>query len=302
MRPAGVVPELFPQGSCQPCSQCLTDDMAVGDDGSCFPKCPVGPIIGLFGPSVGAAVASAAGELPALSVLANASVDLAFTLLSQRGESDTYAASVTTVLREELVAFLQAEASLFGDLAIFNNLSYASYALDNIYRAAAAADGRDSRNQSLPLIAAAAAIAGKSQAVVCPRADVRKPLSADLQRLSAPGCPCSYAPNASVDLCPAGYICSRKAFRGLGTDGPSSVQLRAVCVPCLSGQYCPQGITMTTVQNDRSLDCPAGYYCPTPSELHLCPAGAFCGASYMTWAQIMAADEVCLIPAMADII
>ncbi|KXZ47139.1 hypothetical protein GPECTOR_37g144 [Gonium pectorale] len=105
------------------------------------------------------------------------------------------------------------------------------------------------------------ALARGSRSVMCPTIDVRKHQQMLQQQSAAnggeqpkqrlatlPGCPCAFAEGAVLNVCPAGYICSRKAFMGLPSDDPTAVQLRAVCVPCLPGQYCPQGSTEAAVR------------------------------------------------------
>ncbi|KXZ48499.1 hypothetical protein GPECTOR_27g669 [Gonium pectorale] len=62
-------------GTCEPCSQCLTDDVSIF---GCAPRCPAGPIASLLGPS--------AADDPAVSALARSTVELAFTLAYQQAQ------------------------------------------------------------------------------------------------------------------------------------------------------------------------------------------------------------------------
>ncbi|KXZ43358.1 hypothetical protein GPECTOR_93g628 [Gonium pectorale] len=189
-------------GSCQPCSQCLTDDMAF--EGACFPKCPHGPIAALLG-------RPAAGHYSDLGptdlLLATAAVDLAFALTeAQRPLS----VPLVVVTAAQLRAFVTNHSYLLGDRATFQNLSYVSYSVDNIFRAAGVAPGDD-----LPM------------------------------------------------------------------------RLRALCVPCLPAQYCPQGTVdkeetvSDAMEKIRRGQGPIrGNYCPEnsttytePCTLAVCPGG-----------------------------
>ncbi|KXZ43148.1 hypothetical protein GPECTOR_100g2 [Gonium pectorale] len=160
------------------------------------------------------------------------------------------------------------------------NPSYVGTAVANIHDAARVPSGKP-----LPLTAVAAALSGGSRAVLCPAIDVRLPANTR-RRVTDPGCPCSYNNGtddsaALANVCPAGYVCSRQDFRGLLTDDPSAVQLRALCVSCTLGKYCPEGSSAAAVFNESSFDCPAGSYCPTPAARLPCPAGYFCGPRAM---------------------
>eukprot|EP00798_Chlamydomonas_sp_ICE-L_P010289 gene10289-8212_t len=134
-----------------------------------------------------------------------------------------------------------------------------------------------------------------------------------------PGCPCNATTNAASFQCPAGHRCSPQAYHGLATSKLkqlTTVELKAVCVACVSSQYCPQGsfAKATTAQlllrsfhaqlaatalrtviyrirNEKdpmkgnicppgatkpNTICPAGFYCPSPSEQIICPNGYYC--------------------------
>ncbi|KXZ47150.1 hypothetical protein GPECTOR_37g156 [Gonium pectorale] len=250
MRPAqgGMKP------SCQPCLLCDTDEAAAGEGEGCFPQCPAGPLDGLL---LRGLAASGSGD-PTVPPTDDPNISISATDL----------AAALSPLAETLVnltfALRPPRTERGGDSIII--------------------PGVDASNVTL---AVTAALARGSRTVLCPTLDVRDISAQEValaqeqpgRRLATlPGCPCAFADGAVLNVCPAGYICSRKAFTGLPSDDPTAVQLRAVCVPCLPGQYCPQGSTEAAVTNDMALDCPAGYYCPTPAERHLCPAGAFCVA------------------------
>ncbi|KXZ50416.1 hypothetical protein GPECTOR_16g590 [Gonium pectorale] len=183
----------------------------------------------------------------------------------------------------------------------------------NVYQSTGLGDG-----EPLPLLALATVFSGASRAVLCPRPGPPDPATGlpAFPRISAPGCPCSWggggggggageadgaapAPPASHSRCPAGYICSREAFRALPTDDAAWLQLRAVCVPCLAGQYCAEGTTTAGGNSDwvqrlrdgrgpirgnycpqnsttPGVKCPGGSYCPNASVVLPCPAGHYC--------------------------
>ncbi len=80
-----------------------------------------------------------------------------------------------------------------------------------------------------------------SLAVLCPviPSDGSQPAS-----VVFPGCPCNATGNAYSFRCPGGYRCSAAAYHGLDSDvvlQPALGRLRAVCVPCSPGQFCPLG-------------------------------------------------------------
>ncbi|KXZ41277.1 hypothetical protein GPECTOR_584g644 [Gonium pectorale] len=117
-------------------------------------------------------------------------------------------------------------------------------------------------------------------------------------RVVGPGCPCSIVDGAPAFRCPAGYRCSRAAYLGTSLDYVSPgggdttwARLQGACVPCLPGQYCAEGTAVVRADSKAddvpvaepdellaSLDCPAGFFCPTPAEVHGCPSGAYCPA------------------------
>ncbi|KXZ43082.1 hypothetical protein GPECTOR_104g88 [Gonium pectorale] len=174
---------------------------------------------------------------------------------------------------------------------------YVSGALSNIYHSTQTGDG-----EPLSLLALASVMSGPSRAVLCPRTEATDPATGlpAFPRLAAPGCPCTAVPDAAFSRCPAGHICSRQAFRGLPTDDPAALTLRAVCIPCLSGQYCPEGSTTVKdssggwIQRLRDgrgpirgnycpensttpeVKCPGGHYCPDPATLVRCDSGSYC--------------------------
>ncbi|KXZ43636.1 hypothetical protein GPECTOR_84g312 [Gonium pectorale] len=121
------------------------------------------------------------------------------------------------------------------------------------------------------------ALSGGIRSAVCPRIDTGLYGEA-MPLLAPPGCPCNYTANAAFNRCPAGYICSRQAARSVPNDyffEPSWEQMQAACVPCVQGQYCPDGSLGEADEVDK-YDCPAGLFCPTPAEQSACPAGAYC--------------------------
>ncbi|KXZ50275.1 hypothetical protein GPECTOR_17g914 [Gonium pectorale] len=82
-----------------------------------------------------------------------------------------------------------------------------------------------------------------SLALTCPAYDPGRPPS-EQPRMAAQGCFCNATLGASTFRCPAGSRCSRSAFRGLESEAlgaPTGQLLRAVCVECVEGQYCPEG-------------------------------------------------------------
>ncbi|GFR49862.1 hypothetical protein Agub_g11964 [Astrephomene gubernaculifera] len=96
-----------------------------------------------------------------------------------------------------------------------------------------------------------------------------------------PGCYCNATRGAATFRCAAGSRCSRSAFRGLDSDAPmapTAALLRALCVACEAGQYCGEGTYLQNESDLSSLDCPAGFYCPSPAQKLECPAGSFCSA------------------------
>eukprot|EP00198_Chlamydomonas_reinhardtii_P012867 XP_001702204.1 predicted protein [Chlamydomonas reinhardtii] len=98
------------------------------------------------------------------------------------------------------------------------------------------------------------------------------------------GCPCNTTAGAVSFRCAAGLRCSPKAWLSVPGDlvsmGIASL-LKARCVACEPGTYCPEG-TYVVAENDptamAALDCPEGSYCASPSERSPCAAGTFCPA------------------------
>ncbi|KXZ41253.1 hypothetical protein GPECTOR_605g682 [Gonium pectorale] len=198
--------------------------------------------------------ASASCSVPPAALVQTA-VELSFVLkglLVKSGvQQEPQPKDLTQVGQSLLVEMLRSAGYLQGDpdLSAMSDPTVHA-ALNNLYMAATRLPAEDDR--PLPLMAVAGALSGGSHAVLCPLIDVRS-MDDSTDRLrrvvTTPGCPCTFAPppdDGRLDYgsaCPAGYVCSRKAFRGLPTDDPTAVQLRAVCVPCLSGKYCPEGTT-----------------------------------------------------------
>lgn len=89
--------------------------------------------------------------------------------------------------------------------------------------------------------------------------------SCEIQR--GVGCPCDteYLP------CPASFVCSSLAYRGLTSmmyDDVLLHGLQAICVPCKDGEYC---------EVDREpRPCPRGFACPNPQSKRLCGVGTYC--------------------------
>lgn len=84
-------------------------------------------------------------------------------------------------------------------------------------------------------------------------------------------CPC----NDNLISCPSGFKCNTIQTGILNEqdsfDQPLLWSTQAICVPCSTGEYCPQG-TMTY----SSLDCPVGFYCPNTTVAIECEPGTFC--------------------------
>lgn len=70
------------------------------------------------------------------------------------------------------------------------------------------------------------------------------------------------------ELCAAGTFCP-PSNRTMACTQSADGKTKTLCTPCASGSYCPAGA-------NTELDCPAGYYCPTPAQKQECPAGYFC--------------------------
>ncbi|KAG2499694.1 hypothetical protein HYH03_002629 [Edaphochlamys debaryana] len=117
-----------------------------------------------------------------------------------------------------------------------------------------------------------------SLALLCPAYDPRQPWTKQ-PPFTMEGCFCNATRGATTFRCPAGQRCSPAAYRGLETDAllaPTAAIMRAVCVPCGAGQYCPEGTYVQDETDLASLDCPSGSLCPTPSQRRDCPPGSFC--------------------------
>ncbi|KAG2429729.1 hypothetical protein HYH02_013986 [Chlamydomonas schloesseri] len=110
-----------------------------------------------------------------------------------------------------------------------------------------------------------------------------EPASPPAVRVST-GCPCNATAGAASFRCAAGLRCSPKAWLSVPGDlvslGVASL-LKARCVACEPGSYCPEG-TYVVPEDDPAamavLDCPEGSYCASPAERSPCAAGSFCPA------------------------
>ncbi|PNH12831.1 hypothetical protein TSOC_000201 [Tetrabaena socialis] len=114
-----------------------------------------------------------------------------------------------------------------------------------------------------------------SRTLLCPKISNSAPAS-EMPTVTGPGCPCNFTSGAQYNRCPAGYRCNRVSYLGLSTDvlhDSTWAQLPGICVGCDAGQYCAEG---ECSEIPRNLDCPAGFYCPSPGEIITCPAGFFC--------------------------
>ncbi len=90
------------------------------------------------------------------------------------------------------------------------------------------------------------------------------------------GCYCS----ASIK-CNAGLRCSKQAYNGFTSDiynEPNGTISESICIPCQYGEFCDIGtyLRQETPDTIKMLQCPVGYYCPTPKEKYKCRNGTFC--------------------------
>ena len=105
--------------------------------------------------------------------------------------------------------------------------------------------------------------------------------------VTLPNCPCASSTTADHLKCPSGYVCSKSAYIGVSSmlyEDPWMHTLKAICVSCRPGDYCPPGSILqdfTYIQFEK-LRCPSGYYCPQPAEKLPCPNGTFCDRGFTT--------------------
>lgn len=88
---------------------------------------------------------------------------------------------------------------------------------------------------------------------------------------SLPGCPCMSTESPSSPFqCPKGFKCTTAAYAGIPStlyNDPYGYILKALCIPCDLGDYCPNGTV--------SMKCPLGSFCPSPAIKLQCPPGTF---------------------------
>lgn len=100
--------------------------------------------------------------------------------------------------------------------------------------------------------------------------------------LSLQGCPCAPSQSDIAPLkCPIGYRCSSRAYYGVSSSlyvDPLAHVLKAICIPCERGEYCPQGtyLDKEEYQDMQKIKCPEGFYCPSPAVKTRCNNGTFC--------------------------
>ncbi|KAG2452836.1 hypothetical protein HYH02_002182 [Chlamydomonas schloesseri] len=229
--------------NCQRCDTCTSNAYELG--GSCSAACASGDMGGLRGlPHI------TAQQYLFLSFLANE--------VSQQG---SYVP--TLLLRDELSSWLQGQG-VSGEQA--NQTVFRMLGPDNSAGFITAQDWMEAVTESTSL------------GLLCPAYDPALD-PANQTRLVSAGCFCNASTSATNFMCPAGQRCSRAAYRGLETDmlrEPTGQLLQAVCVSCLAGQFCGEGTYLQDESDLSSLDCPSGYYCPSPGVKRECPAGSFC--------------------------
>ncbi len=84
-----------------------------------------------------------------------------------------------------------------------------------------------------------------SLSVLCP--NIPSDGSQPMAPVVFPGCPCNATVNAASFQCPGGYRCSPASYHGLDSEvvlQPALGTLKAVCVPCQIGQFCPLGTSL----------------------------------------------------------
>jgi len=85
------------------------------------------------------------------------------------------------------------------------------------------------------------------------------------------------------ELCAAGTFSLPSNPKTDCTTDPTNALRKTMCTPCTSGSYCPAG-------SGSQQDCPAGYYCPTPSQKRDCDAGYYCPARSTAQTPCIAGD------------
>ncbi|GIL43796.1 hypothetical protein Vafri_1407 [Volvox africanus] len=228
---------------CQPCDQCTSDQFEVG--GSCVVSCP-------------------SADMSALALMPHIKMEhflfLAFLAhdISQQG---AYAPSV--LLKAELLSWVQGQglAGSRAEMAVVQMMAGANESVDT--------------KSWIELVSESSSLS-----YICPSYDPDQ--AWDMQpTLSAQGCFCNATTNAETFRCPAGQRCSRDTFLGLETDtprDPTAQIFRALCVVCDQGQYCPEGTSLKNEAQLDSLECPDGFYCPTPAVMMECPPGFYCAS------------------------
>lgn len=101
-------------------------------------------------------------------------------------------------------------------------------------------------------------------------------LGREAVRVTSNGCPCSPWNNATQLRCPIGHVCVSRNSASAESDAilnGAGTWLGAVCEPCREGSLCDRD---GLVGSATVIECPSGYYCPTPSKKIVCPPGAFC--------------------------
>ncbi|KAL6769007.1 hypothetical protein ACKKBF_B17105 [Auxenochlorella protothecoides x Auxenochlorella symbiontica] len=96
---------------------------------------------------------------------------------------------------------------------------------------------------------------------------------------AAPGCLCGQDVQQS---CGDGLVCSQPTSVALASDAEAG-SVPFLCIPCVFGQYCPEGTALPAFRDPgfqtamKGLECRSGFYCPSPLAQLPCPQGAFCG-------------------------
>jgi hypothetical protein len=96
------------------------------------------------------------------------------------------------------------------------------------------------------------------------------------------GGPCTIHANVTFNVtCPGALVCAAsRLFNFSGStvgydENANPVTVDGVCLSCQGGQYCPSG-TVDEYYLSQPILCPAGYYCPTPTQMLSCTEGHFC--------------------------